>query len=70
MEPENFSGKSLLSVYQGFHARILVTNIVRMPAFPDGGRIDKDNRHRKYRCPINITRAISKTVGDHCTVGS
>ena len=63
MELENFSGKSPLSVYQDFHAKILVKNIVWMIAFPVGDRIEKDNMHRKYQYQINITQALSKTIG-------
>ena len=34
MELENFSGKSALSVYQDFHAKVFAKNLVWMMAFP------------------------------------
>jgi Transposase DDE domain len=63
MDLENYTGKSPLSVYQDFHAKILVKNIVWMMAFPIKDRIDYDSMGRKYQYQINITQALSKTRG-------
>ena len=46
MELENFSGKSALSVYQDFHAKVFAKNLVWMMAFPVQDRLDKNNSFR------------------------
>jgi hypothetical protein len=63
MELENFSGKSALSVYQDFHAKVFAKNLVWMMAFPVQDRLDKNNSFRKYRYQINFTQAFSKSKG-------
>ena len=63
MELENFSGKSSLSVYQDFHAKVFIKNIVWMMAFPIKDRIENDKIQRKYQYQINITQALSKSKG-------
>ena len=40
MELENFSGKSALSVYQDFHAKVFAKNLVWIMAFPVQNRLD------------------------------
>ena len=42
MELENFSGKSALSVYQDFHAKVFAKNLVWMMAFPVQDYLDED----------------------------
>lgn len=57
---ENFTGKSVLSVYQDFHARILSKNLARMLAFPAQAEIDRQCQARQYLYQINFTQALSK----------
>ena len=63
MELENFSGKSALSVYQDFHAKIFAKNLVWVLAFPVQNRLDDDRRIKKYQYQINFTQAFSKSKG-------
>ncbi len=63
MELENFSGKSALSVYQDFYAKVFAKNLVWMMAFPVQDRLDEDTSFRKYRYQINFTQAFSKSKG-------
>ena len=63
MELENFSGKSALSVYQDFHAKVFFKNLVGIIAFPAQGQVEKDNQTRKHQYQINFTQAIAKTKG-------
>ena len=61
MELENFSGKSALSVYQDFHAKVFTKNLVAVIAFPIKEAIDTIADTRKYRYQINFTQALSKS---------
>lgn len=63
MELENFTGKSVLSVYQDFHAKVFAKNLVLMMAFPIQNRIDDAPSAKTYRYQINFTQAFSKSKG-------
>jgi len=63
LELENFSGKSALSVYQDFYAKVFSKNLVRMMAFPVQDRIDDEGDPGKYQYQINFTQALSKSKG-------
>ena len=63
MELENFSGKSALSVYQDFHAKIFAKNLVSIMAFPVNNSLKNNCENRKYDYQINFTQAISKSKG-------
>jgi hypothetical protein len=63
MELENFTGKSALSVYQDFHAKVFAKNLVWMMAFSVQDRIDQDTCEKKHRYQINFTQAFSKSKG-------
>jgi hypothetical protein len=63
MELENFSGKSELSVYQDFHARIFTKNVTSMLVAVAQRRVDKANRKTIYDYRVNITMALS-TIRD------
>ena len=55
---ENFSGKSELSVYQDFHARIFSKNITAILAFVAQEQVDQSVAgEHKYK--INFTQALS-----------
>ena len=63
LELENFSGKSALSVYQDFHAKVFAKNLVWMMAFPINDRLVNDSSTRTYKYQINFTQAFSKSKG-------
>lgn len=63
MELENFSGKSALSVYQDFHAKVFAKNLVWIMAFPVQDHLDEDTTLKKHRYQINFTQAFSKSKG-------
>jgi len=63
LEVENFSGKSVLSVYQDFHAKVFTKNLVWIMAFPGNNALRQQHEHRKYDYQINFTQALSKSKG-------
>ena len=63
LELENFSGKSVLSVYQDFHAKVFTKNLVWIMAFPGNNVLRQQHECRKYDYQINFTQAISKSKG-------
>jgi hypothetical protein len=60
IEIENFSGKSVLSVYQDFHARVFSKNLTSALAFQTQSTIDELTEDRKYRYQPNFAQALSK----------
>ena len=63
LELENFSGKSVLSVYQDFHAKVFTKNLVSIMAFPANDALKHKCDDRKYDYQINFTQALSKSKG-------
>ncbi len=63
LELENFSGKSVLSVYQDFYAKIFAKNLVSVMAFPLKDSLKNDSGDKKYVYQINFTQALSKSKG-------
>jgi len=63
MELENFSGKSILSVYQDFHAKVFTKNLVWIMAFPGNNALRHLHQTRKYIYQTNFTQAIYKSKG-------
>lgn len=59
-EVENFSGKSVLSVYQDFHAKIFSKNLTAAISYPLKSRIKQKYGHRKYDYQLNFTQALSR----------
>jgi hypothetical protein len=60
IELENFSGKSAASVYQDFHAKVVMKNIVSILAMPVNDRLSKDtNQTRQYDYQVNFTQALA-----------
>ena len=60
IELENFSGKSALSVYQDFHAKVLMKNIVSIFAIPVNDMLAEDNAEgRKHDYQVNLTYALA-----------
>ena len=60
VEIENFSGKSVLSVKQDFHAKVLTTNLTAMVANAAQKQVDKATTHHKYDYQVNFAQALSK----------
>ena len=63
MELENFTGKSVLSVYQDFHAKIFAKNLVSIMAFNVNDALKDNTECRKYVYQVNFTQALSKSKG-------
>jgi hypothetical protein len=61
MELENFSGKSVLSVYQDFHAKIFAKNLVSILASQVNEHLKHNCENTKYVYHINFTQALSKS---------
>jgi hypothetical protein len=59
IEIENFTGKSVLSVYQDFHARVFSKNLTAMLAFPARMNVEQE-KDKRYPYQINFTQAVSK----------
>lgn len=59
IEIENFTGKSILSVYQDFHARVFAKNMTAMLAFAAQDKVDLSSAEREHRYKINFTQALS-----------
>jgi len=60
LEIENFSGKSVLSVEQDFHAKILTQNLTALTAAAANKQAQAKTAHRQYDYKINMTEALSK----------
>jgi hypothetical protein len=63
LELENFTGKSPLSVYQDFHAKVFAKNLVSVMSFPLKDSLNSENEFRKYQYQMNFTQALSKSKG-------
>ena len=63
LELENLSGKSVLSVYQDFHAKVFAKNLVWIMAFPANNALQGKCEGKKYDYQINFTQALSKSKG-------
>jgi hypothetical protein len=57
---ENWSGRSVLSVYQDFHAKVFSKNLAAVLIHPVQDEVDRRESRRKYRYQVNWTQAISK----------
>lgn len=60
IEMENFSGKSVLAVYQDFHAKVFSANLTAILARPAQEIVSRDSAEKKYRAQVNMTNALSK----------
>lgn len=60
IEIENFSGKSVETVLQDFHANIFMHNLTAVLAFPIHSRIEKDSQKKDLDYKINWTQALAK----------
>ncbi len=60
IEIENFSGKSVLSVYQDFHAKVFSKNLISALIYLTQAVIDKNTEDRLYRYQRNFAQTLSK----------
>jgi len=60
MEIENFSGKSVESVYQDFHSTIFTANLVSAISSETREAIEETCKERKHPYQLNFTQALSK----------
>lgn len=60
IEIENFSGKSVLAVYQDFHAKVFTANLTAILARPAQEVVNQDSAEKKYLYRVNMTNALSK----------
>jgi len=60
MEVEAFTGKSVLSVYQDFHAQVFFKNLVAVMAFPIQAQLTAAGKKEQYEHQINFTYALGK----------
>ncbi len=61
LEIGNFSGKTSLSVYQDFHAKVFAKNLTVVLASPAQEIVRKESESKKHDYQINLTQAISKS---------
>ena len=60
MKVEAFTGKSVLSVYQDFHAQVFFKNLVAVMAFPVQAELSALEVKDQYKHQINFTHALGK----------
>jgi hypothetical protein len=60
VEIENFSGKTVESVYQDFHAKTFAMNLAAVLSHPAQDVIAMENESKKHPYKINVTQALSK----------
>lgn len=61
LEIGNFSGKSKLSVYQDFHAKVFAKNLAVILASPAQESVEHESKEKKHEYQINMTQAFSKS---------
>ena len=61
IEIGNFSGTTVLSVYQDFHSKVLAKNLTWVLASPAQVAVEKEDHEKKYEYQLNMTQAISKS---------
>ena len=60
IEVENWSGKTVLSIYQDFHAKIFTKNLTAILTHPAQAVVAHETATRKYTYQVNMTNALSK----------
>jgi hypothetical protein len=60
LQLENFSGKSVRSVYQDFHAKVFSKNFTAIIANTTKDEIEKMSERRNFQYQINFAQALSK----------
>ena len=52
-----------MSIYQDFHAKVFLKNLVTIMAFPVNQHLNEKINTKKYDYQINFTQALSKSKG-------
>lgn len=60
LQLENFSGKTIIAIYQDFYANILIGNLTSILSCSLEDQIDRKTNKTKYKYQINITTSLSK----------
>lgn len=60
LEVENWSGQSVLAVYQEFHAAVFIKNLAAILACPAQQIVTQQSQQKKYLYQINMTNLLSK----------
>jgi hypothetical protein len=60
IEIENFTGTSVLAVYQDFHAKLFTKNLTAILAYPAQQAVRRNSQGKKYTYQVNMTNALSK----------
>ena len=60
IEVENWSGQTVHSVYQDFHAKVFAKNLTTMIAYPTEKEIQREYCERELAYQLNKTQALSK----------
>jgi hypothetical protein len=60
VEVENYSGKSVLAVYQDFHAKVFTANLTAILAHPAQKVVAQMCQGRKHAYKVNMSNALSK----------
>jgi hypothetical protein len=60
IEFENFTGTSVLAVYQDFHAKIFTKNLTSILAYPAQQMVRRNSQNKQYVYQVNMTNALSK----------
>ena len=60
LEVENFSGKTVLSVYQDFHAKVFTKNLTAVISYPVNKEIKNGFGNRQHHYKLNFTQVLSR----------
>lgn len=60
IEVENFSGKTVLAIYQDFHAKVFTKNLTAILAHPAQKVVRQESQGKQYTYQVNMTNAFSK----------
>lgn len=60
LEIENFTGKSARSIYQDFHAKVLMKNLAAVLTSPVNDELAQAPHARQYSYQVNFTQALSR----------
>jgi len=60
VEVENWSGKSTLSIYQDFHAKVFTANLAAILAHPAQKEVALQSQSKQYTYQVNFTHLLSK----------
>ena len=66
IEIENFSGKSVLAVYQDFHAKVLTANLTAILARPAQEVVTQNSAEKKYLYRVNMTNRLPSSRSQPC----